>query len=49
MEDIANSLTTWSRVLENIIMAQVVKKFHAFLGTQRFIAVFTRVIHISLS
>jgi hypothetical protein len=35
-------LTSWSRVLEKPIDAQLVKIFPAFYGTRRFIAVFTR-------
>jgi len=35
------SLTPWSRVLlENLIVTLLVKKFPAFFGTQRFIAMF---------
>jgi hypothetical protein len=41
-------LTPWSRVfLEKY--AQLVKKFPAFYGTRRFITVFTRAHHLSLS
>jgi hypothetical protein len=43
-------LTAWSRVLlEKVTGSQVVKKFPAFYGTQRFIIVFTSVHHPSLS
>jgi len=39
-------LTPWNgALLERIIVIQVVKKFPAFYGTQRFIAVFTRADH----
>jgi hypothetical protein len=41
-------LTPWSRVLlEKLTVTQLVKKFCAFYGTQRFIAVFTRAHHWS--
>jgi hypothetical protein len=33
-------LTPWSRVLENLTVTQLVKKFPAFYGTWRFITVF---------
>jgi hypothetical protein len=44
-------LTPWSRVLleRNWQYAQLVKKFSVFYGTKRFISVFTRVSHRSLS
>jgi hypothetical protein len=43
-------LTAWSRVpLEELIVAQVVKKFPALYGIRRFITVFTRSRHWSLS
>jgi len=43
-------LTLWSRVLlEKLIGLQLVKKFPAFYGTQRFITAFTSVRHLSLS
>jgi hypothetical protein len=36
-------LTPWSRfLLENLIVAQLVKKLPVFYGTRRFITVFTR-------
>jgi hypothetical protein len=41
-------LTTWSRVLEKLIDAQLVKKFPVFYEIWRFIAVFTRARHWSL-
>jgi len=40
----------WSRVhLENLTGPQLVKKFPAFYGTQRFITAFTSARHLSLS
>jgi len=43
-------LTPCSRVLlENLIVAQLVKTFPAFCGTQRFITVFTKAYELSLS
>ena len=39
-------LTPWSRVLENLIGLQLVKKFPAFYGTRSFL---TRALHLSLS
>jgi hypothetical protein len=36
-------------LLEKIIVSQLVKKFPAFFGTQRFITMFTRACHWSLS
>ena len=43
-------LTPWSRVLlEKITRFQVVEKFPAFCGTQRFIIAFTSAHHLSLS
>jgi hypothetical protein len=41
-------LTLWSRVLEKLTGFQLVKKFPAFYGTQRFITAFTSVRHLSL-
>jgi hypothetical protein len=41
--------TPWSRVLEKLIVDQLVKKFPAFHGTRRFITVFTRTRHRFLS
>jgi hypothetical protein len=38
-------LTTWSRVLEKLIVAQLVKKFLAFYGNRRLIIVFIRACH----
>jgi hypothetical protein len=40
---------TWSRVLEKLIVVQLVKKFLTFHGTRRFITVFTRTCHQCLS
>jgi hypothetical protein len=43
-------LTPWSRgLLEKLTVSQLVKKFPAFYGTQRFITAFTRAHHLSLS
>jgi len=43
-------LTPCSRVLlEKLTGSQLVKKFHAFYGTQRFIAAFISALHLSLS
>jgi hypothetical protein len=43
----SNSLTTWSRVLpEKLIFRQLLKKFHAFYGTRRFITAFTIPRHV---
>ena len=43
------SLTPWSRVLlEKLTVPQLVKKFPAFYGNQRFITAFTNVRHLSL-
>jgi len=38
-----------SRVLEKLTGSQLVKKYPAFYGTQRFITAFTSVRHLSLS
>jgi hypothetical protein len=43
-------VTPWSRVLpEKLKRPQLLKKFPAFYGTQRFITEFTRARHLSLS
>ena len=43
-------LTPWCRVLlEKLTGLQLVKKFHAFHGTRRFITALTSVRHLSLS
>ena len=43
-------LTPWSRVLlEKLTDFQLVKKFHAFYGTRRFITDVTSARHLSLS
>jgi hypothetical protein len=34
--------TPWTRVLEKLELIEVVKKFHVFYGTIRFITVYTR-------
>jgi hypothetical protein len=46
-----DSLTqSWSSaLLEKLLIAQPLKKFSAFYGTRRFITVFTRALHRSLS
>jgi hypothetical protein len=42
--------TPWSRVLrENLTRPKLLKKFHAFYGTRRFITVYTRARRLSLS
>jgi hypothetical protein len=47
---LTKKITPWSRVLsEKIIDPQLFKKFPAFYGIRRFITVFTRALHISLS
>ena len=38
----------WSRVLEKLIVPQVVRKFPKFYETRRFITVFTTVRHLNL-
>jgi hypothetical protein len=48
--DLTNKLTPWSRILlEKLIVAQLVQQFPVFYGTRRFITVFTRARHGSLS
>jgi hypothetical protein len=43
-------ITPWSRgLLEKLTVSQLVKKFPAFYGTQRFITAFTTARHLSLS
>jgi hypothetical protein len=42
-------LMPWNRVLEKLIVTQLVKKFLAFYGTPKFISVFTRAQHWSKS
>ena len=45
-----NSITPWSTVLhEKLTVSRLVKKFLAFYGTRRFITVFIRTRHLSLS
>jgi hypothetical protein len=45
-----NKLTPWSRVLpEKLTGPQLVKKFHAFYETRRFITAFTTARHLSQS
>jgi hypothetical protein len=46
---VMNLLTPGSRVLLEKLSSQLVKKFPAFYGTRRFITVFTRAHHLSLS
>jgi hypothetical protein len=49
-EKIKYHLTAWSRVLyDKLIVIQMLNKFSAFFGSRRFITVFTRVSHWSLS
>jgi hypothetical protein len=48
LASLTEKLTTWSRVLlGKLITAQLVKKFPIFYGTQRFITMFTRFLHLS--
>jgi len=42
-------VSPWSRVLEKLIVNQLVKKFPTFCGTRRFITMFTRAFHWFLS
>jgi len=49
MVEIYQNMETWSRVLEKLIVAQLVKKFSIYYGTRRFITVFTRARQLSLS
>ena len=43
-------LTPWSTVLvENVTVSKLVKNFHAFYGTRRFITAFVTARHLSLS
>jgi len=42
-------IISWSRVFERPIIVQLVYKFPAFNRTLRFITVFTRPCHLSLS
>jgi len=50
MKRIVSKLTPWSRALpEQLIVNQLVKKFSDFYGTRRFISVFKRARHWSLS
>jgi hypothetical protein len=44
-----NLLTPWNTVLEYLIGFQLVKKFHAFYGTRKFITAFTSASHLSLN
>jgi hypothetical protein len=44
-----HKLILWRRVLEELIVSLLVKKFPTFNGTQNFITVFIRVRHWSLS
>jgi len=43
------TLTPWTRVLEKLIVTQLVEKFSAFYEARKFITVFTRSCHWSLS
>jgi hypothetical protein len=50
MRVLTNSLTPWSQVLlEKPPVAQLLKNLPTFYGTKRFITVFTRALHWSLS
>jgi len=42
-------LASWRAVLEKVTVSQLVKTFPDFCGTQRFISVFARACHLSLS
>jgi hypothetical protein len=44
-----DSLNPWCIVVENLIVTQLVKKFPAFYGPPRFITMFTKDRHLSLS
>jgi hypothetical protein len=47
---LTNELTPWSKVLlEKLKCPKLLKKFPAFFGTRRFITVYTRARHLSLS
>jgi hypothetical protein len=47
---VPNSLSTWSRVLlYKLSVTHMIKKFSSFYGTRRFVTVFTRVLHWTLS
>jgi len=46
---ISKQLTPWNRVLEKLIVTKLIKKYPAFYGTRRYITVFTRARHWSLS
>ena len=47
---IHNSLIAWNRVLlEQLIGAQLIKKFRAFYGAQNFITMFTVACHLFLT
>jgi hypothetical protein len=41
--------TAWSRVLEKLVVPQLVKTFPAFYGTRRLVSVFTTAYHGPLS
>ena len=46
----STALTQWSRIfLEKLTVAQLVQTLTAFYGTRRFITVFTRAQHVSIS
>ena len=50
IEGITYLLTTWSRVLpEKLKRPKLLKKFPAFYGIRRFITIFTKARHLSLS
>jgi len=44
-----NSVTSWNRILEKLTVPQLVKKFHGFYETWRFITVSTKASHWPIS
>jgi hypothetical protein len=46
---VTTTLSSWSRILEKSIVAQIVRKFNALCGTKSFIALFTTTYYRSLS
>jgi len=48
-EKYITQLTHWSKILEKLTDSQLVKKFPAFYGTQRYITALTSACHLSLS
>jgi hypothetical protein len=47
--ELTNFLTSWSYVLEKLIVSQVVRKFLTFYANQMFITAFIRARHLFLS